>query len=63
MKITHIEATSHRVPAKVPLMHKPIIREIVSVDSMAHILPIKGIPRTGAMLKKDFFVQNNAFRG
>src|SRR6266542_3484182 len=31
MKITRIEATSHRVPAKVPLMHEPIIREIVFV--------------------------------
>src|SRR5438132_3693570 len=31
MKITRIEATSHRVPAKVPLMHQPIIREIVFV--------------------------------
>ena len=31
MKITRIEATSHRVPAKVPLMHEPIIREIVVV--------------------------------
>ena len=31
MKITRIEATSHRVPAKVPLLHEPIIREIVFV--------------------------------
>jgi len=31
MKITRIEATSHRVSAKVPLMHQPIIREIVFV--------------------------------
>src|SRR5207247_11085621 len=31
MKITRIEATSHRVPAKVLLMHQPIIREIVFV--------------------------------
>src|SRR4029434_247964 len=29
MKITRIEATSHRVPAQVPLMHEPIMREIV----------------------------------
>ena len=31
MKITRIEATSHRVPAKVPLLHEPIMREIVFV--------------------------------
>src|SRR5215831_10600279 len=31
MKITRVEATSHRVPAKVPLLHEPIIREIVFV--------------------------------
>src|SRR5207245_8408975 len=31
MTISRIEAPSHRVPAKVPLMHQPIIREIVFV--------------------------------
>ena len=31
MKITRIEATSHRVPAKVPLLDEPIIRDIVFV--------------------------------
>ena len=31
MKITHIRATSHRVPAPVPLLHEPIMREIVFV--------------------------------
>lgn len=31
MKITRIEATSHRVPAKVPLLHEPIMREIIFV--------------------------------
>jgi hypothetical protein len=31
MKITRIDATSHRVPAKVPLLHEPIMREIVFV--------------------------------
>ena len=31
MKITRIEATNHRVPAKVPLLHEPIMREIVFV--------------------------------
>src|ERR1700747_2925663 len=31
MKITRIEATSHRVPAKVPLLREPIMREIVFV--------------------------------
>ena len=31
MKITRVEATSHRVPAKVPLLREPIIREIVFV--------------------------------
>jgi L-alanine-DL-glutamate epimerase-like enolase superfamily enzyme len=31
MKITRIEATSHRVPAKVPLLDEPILREIVFV--------------------------------
>ena len=31
MKITRIQATTHRVPAKVPLLHEPIIREIVFV--------------------------------
>jgi L-alanine-DL-glutamate epimerase-like enolase superfamily enzyme len=31
MKTTRIEATSHRVPAKVPLLHEPIMREIVFV--------------------------------
>ena len=31
MKITRITATTHRVPAKVPLLHEPIMREIVFV--------------------------------
>jgi L-alanine-DL-glutamate epimerase-like enolase superfamily enzyme len=31
MKITRVEATSHRVPAKVPLLHEPVIRDIVFV--------------------------------
>jgi len=31
MKITRIEATSHHVPAKVPLLHEPIMRDIVFV--------------------------------
>src|SRR5918995_2646064 len=31
MKITHIRATSHRIPAPVPLLKEPIMREIVFV--------------------------------
>ncbi len=31
MKITRVEATSHRVPAKVPLLKDPVMRELVFV--------------------------------
>ena len=31
MKITRISASTHRVPAKVPLLHEPIMREVVFV--------------------------------